>query len=107
MKRILLFLTTILLATISIASAPKVSGAGIVAHNLMEPVTILSNFIGSMSIVVGLTAVFASFLRYMQYRVNPLASPLSTVLLLLILGIVLLVLPLIYKLTSSGIPIAY
>ncbi len=108
MKRIIVSLT-ILFCIISSFAASKVKyfSAGDVANHLMEPVSILSNFIGSMSIIIGLTCLFGAFLRYMQFRVNPLASPISTVLLLLILGIVLLLLPMVYKLTSSGIPITY
>jgi hypothetical protein len=57
-----------------------------------------------MSIVIGLTCLFAAFVRYMQHRVNPLAHPIGTVVTLLILGLLLLVLPLVYKLTESGVP---
>jgi hypothetical protein len=81
-------------------------GAGKVAENLMEPVSILANFIGSMSIIIGVSCLFASFLKFMQNRVNPLISPISTVIMLFIMGVVLLCLPLAYKLTEGGIPIS-
>ncbi len=81
-------------------------GAGKVAENLMEPVSILANFIGSMSIIIGISCLFASFLKFMQNRVNPLMSPISTVIMLFIMGIVLLCLPLAYKLTEGGIPLS-
>lgn len=76
---------------------------GDVASSIIGPVGILNNFIGSASIVIGLACLFGSFFRYMQYRVNPLASPLSSVILLLVLGLVLLGLPFIY-LIIEGIP---
>lgn len=79
-------------------------GLGDLAGNLMEPVSIVSGFLSGMSIIIGLTCLFGSFVRYMQYRVNPLANPIGTVITLLVLGLLLLLLPLIYKLTESGVP---
>ncbi len=85
-------------------SAPQVAGFGQVATNILEPVTIASSFMSGISIVIGMTSLFSAFLRYMQHRVNPLAQPISTVILLVVLGVILIALPLIYKLTESGIP---
>ncbi len=82
----------------------EVLGLGQVANNILEPVTVASNFLAGAAIVIGMTCIFSAFLRYMQHRVNPLAQPISTVILLLVLGFFLLVLPLVYKLTESGIP---
>jgi len=79
-------------------------GFGGVANNLMQPVEITSAFLSGGAIVIGVTCLFAGFIRYLQYRVNPLAYPIGTVVTLFVLGIVLLLLPLIYKLTESGIP---
>jgi hypothetical protein len=56
--------------------------------------------------VAGLTCLFASFLKYLQHRVNPIASPLSTVVMLFIMALVLILLPLAYKLTQNGVPIS-
>lgn len=86
------------------ALADKTESIGQVAGQLMEPVTILSNFIGNGSIIVGVMALFGALMRYMQHRVNPLASPISTVIILFILGIVLICLPFTYLLTGAGIP---
>jgi FtsH-binding integral membrane protein len=106
MKRIALILATSMLPTLAMAAYQvRGTGAGKVADNLMEPVSILANFIGSMSIVIGISFLLASFLKYMQYRVNPLVAPISTVITLFIMGIVLLCIPLAYKLTEGGIPI--
>jgi hypothetical protein len=85
------------------ASAPQVVGFGQVANNILEPVTIASSFISGISIIIGMTSLLSAFLRYMQHRVNPLAQPISTVILLVVLGVILIALPLIYKLTESGI----
>ena len=78
-------------------------GIGKIADNLMGPVHIVAGFITSTAIVIGMTCLFAGFIRYMQHRVNPLAHPISTVVTLVILGTVLLCLPLVYKLTESGV----
>jgi hypothetical protein len=86
------------------AFADNIGSLGEVANNLVEPINLLSGFIGTASLIVGICCLFGAFLRYMQYRVNPLVSPLGTVFVLLIMGIVLLCLPFIYKLTESGIP---
>ncbi len=74
------------------------------ANEMIEPVTILSGFISSGSFIVGVMLLISALMRYMQYRVNPLASPLGTVFILLILGIMLICLPFVYLLTGAGIP---
>ena len=89
--------------TLSIAD----QGIGDVAQNLIEPVSVLSDFVATSSVVIGASFVMASFLRYLQYRINPLAMPISTVIMLLIMGILLILLPLAYKLTEGGIPYTY
>jgi len=78
-------------------------GIGDYASQILHPVGILNNFIGSAAIIVGVGCLFAAFFRYMQHRVNPLAAPISTVILFLILGLLLLALPFIY-LFVGGVP---
>lgn len=77
---------------------------GDLANDLMEPVSILSDFIGTGSLIIGITCLFGAFLRYMQYRVNPLMSPMSTVIVLLILGLLLVCVPFLYKVLGYGLP---
>jgi hypothetical protein len=89
-----------------ITSQPP-SGFGAIANNLMEPVTILSNFIGIASITFGLSFLFGALVKYMQHRVNPMAVPISTVILLLLMAVILICLPLSYKVASSGIPLSF
>jgi uncharacterized membrane protein len=81
-----------------------VSGIGAVAENLLIPVTVASSFLSGIAVILGVSCVFSAFLRYMQHRINPLAQPMSMVVTLAILGILLLLLPFIYKLTESGVP---
>lgn len=79
-------------------------GIGQYAEGLMEPVSILSEFINSAAIIMGLCLLFAAILKYKQHKINPLYAPMGTVIWLLILGIVLLCLPLLYyKLSTSPI----
>jgi len=98
--RALYILIYLLTPGVAIAS----HGLGLVAENLLEPVTILTDFVGTASIVIGVCSLFAAFLRYMQHRTNPMVAPMSTIVLLLVLGIVLVCLPFIYLLTESGVP---
>lgn len=104
MMRIILVFLSLLPYLVLADERYSPAGVGLVAGNLIEPVSILSNFVGSGSIIIGMTALFGSLLKYMQHRVNPLVAPISTVILLLVIGIILVCLPLAYKLTSSGIP---
>ena len=90
-----------------LALARHAAGMGEVAGNLIEPVNLLSNFVGTAAIVIGISCLFAAFLKYMQYRINPLAAPIGTVILLVILGVILTLLPFAYNLTESGIPYGY
>lgn len=87
-----------------LAYAQQPHGWGEVASNLMEPVAILSNFVSTASLIVGISCFFAALLKYNQHRKNPLAAPIGTVILLLIIGIVLILLPFAYLITDSGIP---
>lgn len=85
-----------------IASAETQSGIGQIAENIMVPVNIVTQLASGASIAVGITFLFACLIRYFEYRRNPLAHPLGTVLTLLIIGLVLLGLPFVYRLAESG-----
>jgi hypothetical protein len=87
--------------------AEQIVSIGDAARELMEPVTVLSSFIASGSIIVGVLALVGALMRYLQYRTNPLASPLSMVIVLLILGLLLIGLPFTYLLTGAGIPFSF
>lgn len=79
-------------------------GIGGVAENLMLSVNVLGDFFSSAAMVIGICFLFASLVKYKQHRDNPLFVPISTVVVLFILGLLLVLLPLLYKLTESGIP---
>jgi hypothetical protein len=77
------------------------TGIGGVANNLMDPVNMFANFVGSGSIVVG------AFVKYNQHKRNEMAAPISTVIFLLVMGLILLAIPFAYKLTKSGVPVHF
>lgn len=87
-----------------VSMAANDQSIGKFATELMEPVGILSDFVSTTALIIGFSCIFAAFLRYMQYRVNPLASPISTVIFLFILGLALLGMPFLYKIVNTGIP---
>lgn len=84
--------------------ADQVAGIGGLAANLLEPVSVLTDFVTNVSIIIGASFLFASLIKYMEHRVNPLGVPISTVVFLLIFGVVLLCLPIAYKLAYEVPP---
>jgi hypothetical protein len=103
MRLIKIFL--LLALGISVSAHVASLGIGQIANNMMEPVSVLANFIGSIAITLGLTFQFAAVFKYMQHRVNPLAVPISTVVILIIMGVLLLALPFAYKISEAGFPL--
>lgn len=79
------------------------TGIGGVARNLMDPVTVFSDFVYTACIVIGGSFVFAAIIKYFEHRRSPLMVPMSTVVFLLIAGALLLALPFLAYLDSSGI----
>jgi len=92
------------MTNISIAATIRATSLGDMAQDLLEPVTIISDFVNTAAIVVGICCLLGAFLRFLEYRKNQMVSPISTVVLLFIMGLALLGLPFIYKLTGEGIP---
>ena len=67
----------------------------------MDPEQILSSFVLTAAVVIGSCCLFAAFVRYMQYRVNPLANPISTVVTLFLIGAILLCFPWLYHVITG------
>lgn len=82
-------------------------GFGGVAQNLMEPVGFFSDFILSACLLIGGSFIFASIIKYFEHRRSPLMIPLSTVVFLLIAGIILILLPFLSLITEHGVPYAF
>lgn len=83
------------------------AGLGAVAQNLMEPVGFFSDFIQSGCLLIGGSFLFASIIKYFEHRRSPLMVPISTVVFLLIAGIILILLPLLSIITEHGVPYAF
>lgn len=94
----------VLVITLFAAVNSYAESIGEYAADLVEPVNILSNFVSSACLIIGTMMLVAALMRYLQYRVNPLASPMSTVITFLILGTLLDALPFVYLLLGAGIP---
>lgn len=86
-----------------VLAVQKNKGLGDIAGEWVRPVGILNNFIGSASLIIGVACLFGAFFRYRLYRMNSLASPLSSVVVLFILGLVLIGLPFLYMILN-GVP---
>lgn len=104
MRRILLLPLIILIFVPVLAYAKLRTGIGGMAENIMDPVNVLSDFVHSACILIGGSFLFASLIKYVEHRRSPLMTPISTVVFLLIAGLILVLLPLVSYVTSNGIP---
>src|SRR5688572_22208829 len=89
-------MSTLLFSTASLAvSGDSPQGIGLVADGLLEVADVMSDFVKSACFIVGGSFLFASIIKYTQYKTNPLAVPLSTVVMVFVMGVVLVCLPLV------------
>lgn len=105
MRKIILLIVTMIFfcGTMRVfADSPDI-GVGDFATGLMTPMNIVANLLNTASLIVGVCFLFAALFRYLQYRINPLASPIGHIIFLIILGVVLICLPMLYKFTEYGI----
>jgi RsiW-degrading membrane proteinase PrsW (M82 family) len=86
-----------------VATRVSHDGIGPMSTGLMEPVSILANFLTDASLGLGGMFVLLAILRYRQYRRNPLEWPLSSVVMMALFGIVLLVWPLVRYITINNL----
>lgn len=104
MRKTILLQLIILIFVPVLAFAEQRIGIGGVAQNIMEPVNVLSDFVHSACLLIGGSFLFASLIKYIEHRRSPLMVPISTVVFLLIAGLIMVVLPLISYVTTNGIP---
>lgn len=71
----------------------RVTGAGAIADDMLDPIGLFSKFVNAGCIVIGVGFTFASIVKYFEHRRSPLMVPISTVVFLLIAGLVLLAIP--------------
>lgn len=98
---ILVFWTIFIASTTQ--AARNLSGFGGVASNMIEPVSLFSDFVFSACFIIGSSFVFASLIKYIEHRRSPLMVPISTVIFLLIAGILLILLPFTSYITETGV----
>jgi hypothetical protein len=96
MPRYILRLLVIVLTLFAspLVSAAELVGIGDFADSLIAPVGVVSDFVNTAATIVGIACIFGAFLRFGQFRINPVAAPISSVIILFILGLSLLCLPL-------------
>jgi len=78
------------------SNAQQAAGIGLVAGNMLAPIDMLRQMMNAASIILGLYMLTAAITRYFRFRQNPQESPISTVIMWGILGIVLIVIPLLH-----------
>lgn len=105
MRSCLIFISLFLLPILTMAATKgNPAGFGDVAKHMMEPVGIMSDLVDTACFVLGGSFLFASIIKYFEHRRSPLMVPISTVIFLLIAGIVLILLPFVALITDHGIP---
>lgn len=78
--------------------AARNMGLGAMATNIMEPVSLLSDFVTAACIIIGGSFIFASVIKYKEHCRSPLMVPISTVIFLIIAGLALIGLPFMWML---------
>ena len=98
-----IFMTIMLIfPTLVMAAAQKNAGFGYVAQNMLSPVGLMNDFVSSACFLVGGSFLFASIIKYIEHRRSPLMVPISTVVFLVIAGLVLVLLPFISSYAEGG-----
>jgi hypothetical protein len=100
-KRIIFAVFLCCIATTAIAAGS--AGIGLVANNMMDPVSLLSDFVNSACFIIGGSFLFATIIKYIEHRRSPLMVPISTVVFLFLAGVLLILLPFAYLLTENGL----
>lgn len=83
--------------------AGRQEGIGAVAKNMMDPVTLFSDMVYTGCIVIGGSFLFASVVKYFEHRRSPLMVSMSTVVFLVIAGLLLLLLPFLSYIDSNAV----
>lgn len=84
------------------AYAYRETGIGGVADQLMGPVGLFSDFIYTACFVLGGSFLLASIIKYIDHRRSPLFVPISTVIFLIVAGLILIALPFAHILIKHG-----
>jgi hypothetical protein len=96
-----LFFVILLNVFYSCGAVAKDEGIGGVANDIFEPVYLVIQLVRSVSIVCGSGLILGGFLKFIEYRRNPVAVRLSTVVSMFFFGIALILIGFIpMKITS-------
>lgn len=87
--------------------AHKRQGVGGVANHVMSPVVLFSDMIYTGCLVIGVSFLFASIIKYREHKRSPLMVPMGTVVFLLVAGIVLLLFPLLSLYYSGAVKYSF
>ncbi len=100
---ILVLIISCLLAQTAYASL----SFGEVADNIAQPIEVIISFVSVGCLIVGFACFFAALVKYFEHRRSPLHVPFSTVVWLVIIGLLLLILPFSYIVTGNTAPFAF
>lgn len=104
MKKSLIKMMVLYTIPVLVFAAKQSQGLGAVAQNIMEPVSLMSDFVHTACFIIGGSFLFASVIKYVEHRRSPTMVPLGTVVFLVIAGLALILLPFMGRLTESGVP---
>lgn len=85
--------------SMSTAWADYSGGLGEVADNIRGPFEMARYFFNAGSYVLGIGFLIGSFFRFLKFRYNPQEAPLSSVIMLFLVGIAFILVPLSYQLS--------
>lgn len=77
-------------------------GVGGMATGLMDPVSVVADFLHSACILIGGAFLFASIVKYREHRRSPTMVPMSTVVFLVVAGLFLVAIPIMFYLSNNG-----
>lgn len=100
MKTVYLFVLMIL-CLCSVGNVAAAEGIGGVAGNILQPVSVFSQFLSTACFIIGGAFLFAALIKYFEHKRSPLMTPMSTVVFLVIAGIVLILLPFLSLISQS------
>lgn len=102
-KIIRLSLFAVIFCNSAYAGSNNPVGIGEMANTMMEPVSLMADFIHTGCFIIGGSFIFASLIKYIEHRRSPLMVPISTVVFLFIAGIVLVALPFLSLVLENGV----
>lgn len=105
MKNQLNRLFLILIFCLSYPTLSLASDVGEVVNNILSPISAFTDAFYKICYVMGALLIIGAGVQYRMYRKNPIQIRLSNIFFLIIIGIVVLCLPFIAKLSISARPI--